>query len=171
MKYATRMVLVPDTPASLEKARLKVKKQTNKVAKAIRIKDQAKVKKWHVNPAPPGVVPKTVTPVSTPEELSTSLPPIYQAKGRRLLNEMMNAGFTWTPMKELILPSTEVVDNSNMEHILKEALVRGRSARKPQGWETFISEISRSSVPLSLFTKKSTQEAFAGPPSSAWEIY
>ena len=129
------------------------------------------MKKWHVNPAPPGVVPKTVTPVSTPEELSTSLPPIYQAKGRRLLNEMMNAGFTWTPMKELILPSTEVVDNSNMEHILKEALVRGRSARKPQGWETFISEISRSSVPLSLFTKKSTQEALAGPSSSAWEIY
>ena len=58
MKYATRIVLVPDTPASLEKARLKVKKQTNKVAKAIRIKDQAKVKKWHVNPAPPGVFQK-----------------------------------------------------------------------------------------------------------------
>ena len=98
MKYATRMVLVPDTPASLEKARLKVKKQTNKVAKAIRIKDQAKVKKWHVNPAPPGVVPKTVTPVSTPEELSFSLPSMYQAKIRRLLNKMMNSGFTRTPM-------------------------------------------------------------------------
>ena len=96
---------------------------------------------------------------------------MYQAKGRRLINEMVNAGFTWTPMKELVLPSTEVVDNSNMEHILKEALVRGRSARNLQGWKTFISEISRSSVPLSLFTKKSTQEAFAGPSSSAWEIY
>ena len=97
------------------------------------MKNQAKVSRCHVNPALPGVVKKTVTPVSTPEELSTSLPPIYQAKGRRLLNEMMNACFTWTPMKELILPSTEVVDNSNMEHILKEALVRGRSARKPKG--------------------------------------
>ena len=133
MKYATRMVLVPDTPASLKKVRLKVKKQTNKVAKAIRIKDQAKLSKWRVNPSPPGVVPTTATPVSTPEELSTSLPPIYQAKGRRLLSEMMNAGFLWTPMKELILPSTEVVDNSNMEQLLKEALVRGRSAKKPQG--------------------------------------
>ena len=171
MKYATRMILVPDTPKSLESIRSKVKKQTNKVAKAIRIKDQAKVKKWHVNQTPPGVVPKTATPVSTPEELSTSLPPIYQAKGRRLLSEMMNAGFMWTPMKELILPSTEVVDNSNMEQLLKEALGRRRSTRKPRGWETFISEISRSTVPLTLFTKKSTQEALTGPSSSPWEIY
>ena len=171
MKYATRMILVPDTPKSLESIRSKVKKQTNKVAKAIRIKDQAKVRKWHVNPAPPGVVPKTFTPVSTPEELSTSLPPMYQAKGRRLLNEMVNAGFTWTPMKELVLPSTKVVENSSMDQILNEALVRGRSTRKPRGWETFISEISHSSVPLSLFTKKSTQEALTGKPSSAWEIY
>ena len=121
--------------------------------------------------APRGVVPKTVTPVSTPEELSSSLPRIYQAKGRRLLSEMMNAGFMWTPMKELILPSTEVVDNSSMEQLLKEALVRGRSTRKPRGWETFISEISRSTVPLTLFTKKSTQEALTGPSTSAWEIY
>ena len=102
MKYATRMVLVPDTPKSLESVRSKVKKQTNKVAKAIRIKDQAKVRRWHVNPAPPGVVPKTTTPVSTSDELSTSLPPIYQAKGRRLLNEMINVGFLWTPIEELI---------------------------------------------------------------------
>ena len=172
MKYATRMVLVPDTPKSLAAVRSKVKKQTNKVAKAVRIKDQAKVKKWHVNPTPPGVVPNAVSSVSTPQELSTSLPPIYQAKGRRLLNEMMNAGFTWTPTRELVLPSLETIDNSNMEQILKEALVRGRTTRKSHGWDAFISEISRSSVPLSLFTKQSTREALAGGPSSnVWELY
>lgn len=165
------MILVPDTPKSLEKARSKAKKQTNKIAKAIRIKNQAKVKKWNVNPAPPGVVPETISSVATPQQLSNSLPPIYQAKGRRLLNHMMNAGFTWTPTKELVLPSLETIDNSNVENILKEALVRGRSAAKPRGWDAFISEIARSSVPLSLFTKQSTQEAIASSSSGVWEVY
>ena len=53
---------------------------------------------------------------------------------------MMNAGFTWTLLKNL--PSTEVVDNGNMEQILNEAILWGRATRKPRGWETFISEIS-----------------------------
>ena len=169
MKHAQRMVLVPES----ESARVKAKKTTDELAKSVRVKNQSKVKQWLVTPAPPGVVPNAPNPVSTPKELSSSLPPMYQAKGERLLNEMLSAGFTWTPTKELVLPSTSPVPNSNMEAILKEALVRGQSAVKPIGWKEFIDEISRSTVPLDLLTKKSTQQALGriGQSPGAWEVY
>ena len=171
MKYATRMVLVPDTPQTLEATSSKVQKQTNKLAKSVRMKNQAKVKKWNLTPSPPGVVPTSSSPVASPQELANSLPPLYQAKAQRLLNEMMNSGFSWTSTKELVLPSTETIDNSNIEAILKEALVRGTSIVKPLGWDAFISEIARSSVPLRLFTKKTTQEALTSQSGGVWEIY
>lgn len=160
MKYAEKMILVPDT------LKLRAKKKTDKLAKSIRMRNQAKVKQWLITPTPPGVVPNAPNPVATPKELSVSLPPMYQAKGQRLLEEMLNAGFTWTPSKELVMPSTETIANSNVENLLKEALVRGKSTSKPIGWDKFISEISQSSIPISLLTKKSTRQAL-----QPWEVY
>lgn len=169
MKYAQRMVLVPEA----ESLRLKAKEKTNKLAKKVRVKNQSKVKQWLVTPTPPGVVPNPPSLVSTPKELSASLPPLYQAKGERLLNEMLSSGFTWSPSKELVLPSTQPIPNSNIEAIIKEALVRGKSSQKPAGWKEFIDEISRSTVPLDLLTKKSTQQALTqtGQSQGAWELY
>ena len=71
------MVLVPDTPQTLEATRSKVQKQTNKLAKSVRMKNQAKVKKWNLTPSPPGVVPTSSSPVASPQELANSLPPLY----------------------------------------------------------------------------------------------
>lgn len=169
MKYAQRMVLVPEA----ESLRQKAKEKTIKLAKRVRVKNQSKVKQWLVTPAPPGVVPNQPTLVSTPKELSVSLPPIYQAKGEKLLNEMIRSGFSWNPSKELVLPSTQSIPNSNIESIIKEALVRGRTTTKPTGWKEFLEEISRSTVPLDLLTKKSTQEALkqTGQSQGAWEMY
>ena len=169
MKYAQRMILVPEDQALRERAR----KTTEKLSKAVRVKNQAKVKKWLVTPTPPGVVPNQPNATATPRELSASLPPIYQAKGERLLNEMLSAGFTWTPSKELVLPSTEPLPNSNIQAILKEALVKGNDPVKPLGWKEFLSQISQSTVPLSLLTKKSTQQALRQIHQSRgiWEVY
>lgn len=167
MKYAQRMVLVPESDR--QKARI----ETDRLAKSIRMKDQAKVKQWETTATPPGVVPQALTRVPTSLELSSSLPRIYQLKGQRLLDEMLSAGFMWTPAKELILPSTEIVPNSNLEAILKEALVRGSSSAKPIGWQDFIAEVSRSTIPLTLLTKRSTQQDLkhAKKSGGVWEIY
>jgi hypothetical protein len=161
------MVLVPEN----DSLRSKAKKVTDALAKTVRVKNQAKVKKWLVTPTPPGVVPNPPSTLSTAKELSSTLPPLYQAKGERLLNEMITAGFSWNPSKELVLPSTEPVVNSNIESILREALVRGHSVVKPTGWKEFIDEISRSTVPLDLLTKKSTQQALSQTVQRAWEMY
>ena len=167
MKYAERMVLVPESETVRERAR----KETDKIAKSVRMKDQAKVKQWQTNPTPPGIVPRSVIP--TLLEISASLPPMYQSKAQRFLVEMLNAGFTWSASKEMILPSTEIVPNSNIEAILKEALVRGSTSTKPVGWKEFISFVSKSSIPLSLLTKKSTQNDLKQLKKSKrmWEIY
>ena len=167
MKYAQRMVLAPESETDRERAR----KETERLAKAVRMKDQAKIKQWQTNPTPPGIVPRSVIP--TLLEISSSLPPMYQPKAKRLLDEMLSAGFTWSASKELILPSTEIVPNSNIEAILKEALVRGSASTKPIGWREFISFVSQSSIPLGLLTKKSTQNDLKQLKKSKrmWEIY
>ena len=169
MKHAQRMVLVPESETIREKAR----KETDKIAKSIRMKDQAKIKRWEISPAPPGVVPRAPNPIATPGEISSSLPPMYKSKGQRLLDEMLSAGFTWTPSKELVLPSSDTVPNSNVEAILREALVRGKTTSKPIGWSDFITEVSKSTIPLSLLTKKSTQQALQTQEQTGrvWEVY
>ena len=169
MKYAQRMVLVPES----ELVRQKARKETERIAKSLRMKDQAKVKHWQTTPTPPGVVPRIPNAVPTTSELSSSLPRLYQIKGQKLLDEMLSSGFTWSPSKELILPSTEVIPNSSVEAILKEALVRGNTSVKPTGWNEFIAEVSRSSIPLSLLTKKSTQHDLKQLKRSGlvWEVY
>ena len=91
MKYVQRMVLVPESDR--QKARI----ETDRLAKSIRMKDQAKVKQWETTATPPGVVPQALTRVPTSLELSSLLPRIYQLKGQRLLDEMLSAGFMWTP--------------------------------------------------------------------------
>ena len=165
MKYAQRMVLVPESD------RQKARTETDRLAKSLRMKDQAKVKQWETTATPPGVVPQALKRSPTSLELASSLPRMYQLKGQRLLDEMLSAGFMWSPAKELILPSTEVIPNSNLEAILKEALVRGSSAVKPIGWHDFIAEVSRSTIPLTLLTKRSTQQDIQQLKSGVWEIY
>lgn len=186
MKYAKRMVLIPETeyrmlqpsggtikrkPKDLYTAAIDL---SNQVGKTIRQRDQdetqqdrAAVKKFQrykrtletLAPPQPPIAPSPPTGV-TVNDIVTAMPAQYRAIAKNVLTQLGRHGITWTNKSELILESGERIPNSNITDLLKEAIVTLKSkkpfASKPIGWTEFITEIAWSAIPKSIFTKRST---------------
>ena len=181
MKYAKRMVLIPETEYLERKVKAKTtKKQSDYIAakalaqkrgKEMRMRDQGTARlryQWkHLKDAPePMVHVSSLYKESQPEanilDLINFLAPVYQPKAKLLLADLRSKGFTWSDNKELILPSGDKIQRSNIVDLMKEALVttktskKGTPKRKPAGWRDFIGNVAMAGVPTSLFTKQST---------------
>ncbi len=166
MKYATRMVLIPETEYLAlkvpKKGTEKKKKKTNvieviqEMGKKIRQRDQETSKAYK-----PSV------------KVIEHLPPIYHSKAKLLLSELATAGIKYTDKKELVLESGEVISQSNIVDLIKEALmpVKHTGDLKPTGWRYFIQNIAASPVPVSLFKKSVRQEIERTRAEPIWEEY
>ena len=87
------------------------------------------------------------------------LAPVYQPKAKLLLADLRSKGFTWTDKNEVVLPSGDQIEQSNIVDLMKEALVTTKGSkkhRKPAGWSEFIANVAVAGIPTSLFTKTST---------------
>lgn len=101
--------------------------------------------------------------------------PIYHRKLTLLLSKLRDEGIGWNEENELTLPSGEVIQHSNIVDLLKEAIVASRKKKRedtstPLGWQSFVEAIASSSIPKSIFTKKSTLEDI-GKVQHEWEVY
>lgn len=178
MKFAKRMVLVPESEYNLLKTLKKepkkeiseakrFRKLTQDLGKKIRLKGQTKSQQEQIKAQADSRL--------TILDLSESLPALYQPKARLVLSELLAQGFKWKYNKELTLPSGQTITGSNIVDLLKESLVpQKKDTPKPNGWVEFVSSVAGSSVPKTLFTKKSTQRAlqrFQPSVEPQWEEY
>lgn len=185
MKYAVRMVLIPESEyLSLNVKRtkgiksLKTRKAfiqlTQDLGKKIRQRDQVKIQQQKVLDAQRNT---QKDPNQTVVDLVQHLPSIYHKKGKLTLDELQAQGFSWKQNKEITVPSGQTLTGSNIVDLLKEALVPQRKRTpKPSGWTDFIRSIASSGVPQSLFTKQGTKRALQQAqvlegPGADWEIY
>ena len=167
MKYAVRMVIIPESEYQSLKAKHNLGKKKPKTHKAfikltqdlgrkIRQRDQEKTQQQRQ-------VQASIAKVDlhrTAADLVQHLPPVYQPKTRLALKELLDQGFSWKDNKELTVPSGQTLSGSNIVDLLKEAFVpRKKGAPKPTGWLEFIQSVASSGVPQSLFTKKETKRA------------
>ncbi len=164
MKYATRMVLIPETEyLSLKESSNEIYKRkkrlnpkmtatqlTQELGKKIRLRDQeTKVLMNLVKPTPK-------------VKIVEHLPPSFHNKGSVLLSELALANIKHSENKELVLPSGEMVPRSNMTDLLKEALHQQKKSvgRKPVGWTAFVRALAASPVPMMLLNQ-TTRAAIA----------
>lgn len=171
MKYAKRMVLVPESEyLAMPKQRKKLNEReaaratSQKLAKQIRRREHIAVKnRTHAEPVDPGVHLSSVYPAEEPEmdlmEIAEHMPVNYQNKTKLLLTYLNKKGIVWNDRKEVVLPGGSVLQNSNIVDLLKEALARSTAVTKPRGWEEFLAGMVAAGVPMSFFTKKSTLQA------------
>ena len=172
MKYAKRMVLVPEE--DYLRGVSKQKKQTSVHDKAIEISQKVgkQMRKRAQADAQVKEVWERLTPPPKAADISSLLPALYQPKARLLLAELAKYGVTYTKDNEVVLPDNEVIAGSNMVDLLRAALVteRGRPPRKPKGWSQLIDSIAASNIPLSLFSKSSTKRALDRA-TPRWKVY
>ena len=165
MKYAKRMVLVPeDEYLSLKGGNTKLKakkvtdlqkpfiKMTQDLGKDIRLRNIDRIEKATLQ-APTDFNREIV-------QMTEHLPQTHHHKARLLLSELRAQGFKWKYNKELTTPSGQTLYGSNVIDLIKEALVQARrKVPKPTGWTEFILAVADSGIPKTLFTKKSTKQA------------
>lgn len=169
MKFATRMVLIPETEYLLLKQSTpqsvkKKKMSRNPEAAAIDITQQLgkKMRKREQE------IPKSTRPtVDVVDHISAQ----YQPKAKLLLAELANANIKHTASKELVLSSGEVISHSNIVDIIKTAIIPSKrtDTPKPTGWMDFIQDVATSTVPKTVFSMRTRREIEqAGP---RWEDY
>lgn len=179
MKYAKRMVLVPEEEYLEHKGKAKTTKKqsdytaakalTQKRGKDMRMRDQGTARlryQWeHLKDAPEPMTHvsslyKESKPKTNLLDMVQYLAPVYQPKAKLLLADLRSKGFTWTDKNEVVLPSGDQIEQSNLVDLMKEALVTTKGSkigtRKPAGWSEFIANVAMAGIPMSLFTKKST---------------
>lgn len=165
MKHAKKMVLIPEEEynellALKQTKKGEIKFKVNKVLKGKR--DHAAAKKMsqivgqylRFKEQQPTQKKKKV-------DLIHYFSPTYHQKVKTLMSALEDFGTSLTNRNELVLSSGQVVTNSNIVDLLKEALVgtrRKERANPPLGWGEFIKEIREANIPLGLFTKRSTLE-------------
>ena len=169
MKYAKRMVLVPELEylaTCKPKRKTQTKRQqaqniTQKLAKQIRQRQHttARLRTHGRKRVDPGVNLSSVY-VENEANMDTSeivdhIPVMYRNKATLLLAHLTKQGMTWNDRKEVFLPGGTLLHNSNIVDLVKEALVKGTKA-KPRGWNEFLASMAATGVPVSLFTKQST---------------
>ena len=169
MKYAVRMVIIPESEYKLlkpDKAKKALKRQNTEREAAVKlsqelglnIRKRSQIKALHRQK-------EHQQPESSRFmlELFDYLPTSYHAKARIVLSELLNKGFTWTHKGEVTLPSGQKLTGSSINELLREALVQQqkKDTPKPIAWLDFIAGVVNSGVTQSLFSKKSTREALA----------
>lgn len=183
MKYAVRMVIIPESEYHSLKAKhnqggkkLKTRRRyiqlTQDLGRKIRQRDSEKIQQQRVQAAA-----TKSDPYHTVVDLIQHLPPVYHSKARLALSELLAQGFAWKQNKEVTIPSGQTLVGSNIVDLLKEAFVpQRRGTPKPTGWSEFIQYVASAGVPQSLFTKKETKRALQQvhhieSPGADWETY
>ena len=176
MKYAKRMVLVPEMDYLQFKSKTKKKQNEylaaktlgQKLGKEIRKRDQGAARLKYMwqnirNPPEPmahlSSLYKESKPKSNILDLVQHLAPVYQPKGRLFLSELDSKGFMWSDDNAVVLPNGRTIPQSNIVDLMKEALVTSKKTTprlKPKGWQEFIRSVGTVGVPASLFNKQST---------------
>ena len=174
MKYATRMILVPEAdfqksstkPQSIRKAAIEL---TQKLGKQIRHRNQSAARlKTQWNPIEAQTGPavqlsslyKDTKLMTNVLDVSEMMPTLYRNKAKLLLGQLQTRGVKWSTDGELILPDGQTIDKSNIVDLLNEAFVGSTSAKtsaqKPVGWTEFVHGIAQAAIPYSIFRKQST---------------
>lgn len=180
MKYAKRMVLVPELEyLSMHKKPLTKRQQARKISqklgKQIRQRQHiaARRRTHSTELVDPGVNLSSVYTEQEPEldtvVILEHIPVNYRNKAKLLLTQLNKRGIIWNDRKEVILPSGDLLQNSNIVDLVKEALMKGTKA-KPRGWKEFLASMADAGVPLSLFTKQSTIQGIRRE-QPAWSDY
>ena len=108
------------------------------------------------------------------EDLLDYFEPIYHKKVGTLVSKPYDNGIEWNDNNELKVPSGDIVPHSNSVDLMKEAVVapKKKSQREtvPVCWKAFITAIASSSIPKSLFTKRSTLHDI-DTVQHEWEVY
>lgn len=168
MKYAKRMVLVPELEY-LSKMQKKPKKLTKRqkarnisqtLGKQIRKRQHAIARlRTHSTPVDPGINLSSVytdkDPELDPMEIVEHIPVTYRNKAKLMLTHLIKSGIGWNDRNEVILASGAPLRNTNIVDLVKEALIKGTKP-KPRGWNEFLATMATAGVPVSLFTKTST---------------
>ena len=180
MKYAERMVLLPETQFHLlqqanSKKRKTKPKNLYKAAIAVSQELGKKIRQGQVQVQKQRERQKNVekAPNVTVDDIVNELAPIYHAKAKRILAKLAKYGITYTNNQELITANGRVVPNSNITDILKEALVPSKKLKlpKPVGSNDFMIEVAASPIPKSLFTKSSVVKTLTKLQNVDWEDY
>jgi hypothetical protein len=163
MKYAMKMVLIPESEYRRLLPQGTIKNKMNKLLSGKRNRETAteltQMFGRHLRTTKPEPQPQQ-KPLDK-LQLLDHLPVLYHAKVSKFLTEFENYGASWTDKYELVLKSGEIIANSNIKHLLKEAFVakRRRIERDvPNGWKQFITEIVDANIPITIFTKNTTRE-------------
>ena len=160
MKYAVKMVLIPETEYKMLLDRNPMKAKMNKLLRGKPSREKAAEMSQligrHLRMQP---LPKTPKAVKAPNILS-HFQPIYHSKINKVMSALNKYGSDVSEKNELVLRIGDVVTNSNIIDLLKEAFVSSRRKERelPHGWRYFIQEIVNANIPLALFTKKTTRE-------------
>ena len=176
MKYATRMILVPEAdfqktskvPQSTRKTAIEL---TQKLGKQIRHRNQSAARlKAQWNPIESQTGPavqlsslyKETQPMASALDVSEMMPPLYRNKSRLLLGQLLARGMKWNNSGEVILPDGQTIVKSNILDLLKEAFVGRPTTRKPVqkpvGWTEFIQGVAQVGILPGIFKKQSTLE-------------
>ena len=123
MKYATRMILVPEAdfqksskvPQSTRKTAIEL---TQKLGKQIRHRNQSAARlKAQWNPIESQTGPavqlsslyKETQPMASALDVSEMMPPLYRNKSRLLLGQLLARGMKWNNSGEVILPDGQTI--------------------------------------------------------------
>jgi len=182
MKYAKRMVLVPELEylaTCKPKTKTLSKRQQDRniaqrIGKQIRQRQHTTARlRAHGTDVDPGVNLSSVYTEKEPEldtmEIVEYIPVNYRNKAKLLLSHLTKRGIAWNDRKEVLLPSGTLLHNSNIVDLVKEALMKG-TKKKPSGWKEFLATMATVGVPLSLFTKISTIQGLQRE-QPAWSNY
>ena len=121
MKYAVRMVIIPESEYKLlksDKKTLKTRKTEREAAVqlsqelGLKIRKRNQIKALHRQQEhqPPESSRFML-------ELFDYLPASYHAKARIVLSELLNKGFSWTHKGEVTLPSGQKLTGSNINDL------------------------------------------------------
>ena len=95
---------------------------------------------------------------STPAVLKT-IPVQHRARAKKILDTLLKRGFRFTTAKNIQLPTGRVLVKTNIQDILRAAVVKDyrRKTSRPLGWTAFLDSIIRYRIPQSVFTKNSVK--------------
>ncbi len=178
MKYAMKMVLIPESEYRRLKPEEGVRDKVNKILRGKRDRNAATEMSQLFGRYLRTTKPEQEKKSLSKEEIIQQLPPIYHEKVKNFLTELEKYGSTWTDNYEFVTKSGETI--GNIVDLLKEAFVGVKGIRRdvPQGWKQFIQEIVAANIPRSAFGKKSTKDDIGqekaqrrGPIPVQWENF
>ena len=178
MSVAQKMVLIPESEylSLLNQPQNKIKRDIKEVLKGKRDHESATKMSQLVGSYLRSKRSRKPPPLPQPkqQDFLEFFEPIYHKKIKHLLTQLKDNGIGWTDNNELLLANGAIVPNSNMVHLIKEALVgtRQRTRTIPIGWQEFLQAIAASNIPKSFFRKKSTSKDLAElQRGHEWEMY